>query len=435
MDVNPSDKVLLAVSGGVDSVVLAWLFKECGLTFGIAHCNFKLRGIESDQDERFVNELAHELKVDFFGRSFDTGNFAQERGISIQMAARELRYAWFKEVSDKHGYNLIATAHHNNDHTETVLMNITRSTGLAGLQGIKSRKGNIIRPLLFFTRQQIEEYAQSRQLHFREDSSNAETKYFRNKIRHKVIPALKEINPSFDQAIVSLSGIAEKTQQLMSYLIRKEFDPYVVFSGQRCLIKITSLLEAPARELVLWEYLNAFGFTHDVILEISESLQKQPGKLFYSSGYLCLIDRDQLIVEPLKGKPSEGEIIIDRNVDEVKVENGKFIFSIHQLAEKDNFKTEPNEVILDFFQMTYPLKLRHPQDGDYFFPFGMKGKKKLNDFLTDKKLPLTEKKKIWLLCNSDGVICWVVGMRSDNRFRVNSSSDKMLSIKFVPNPD
>jgi tRNA(Ile)-lysidine synthase len=424
------EKILLAISGGLDSVVMLKLFVKAGVNIGIAHCNFALRNQESDDDEVFVRNLAGEQKADFFSKRFATEAYAKSRGISIQMAARDLRYEWFEKIRHENGYHYIATAHHADDHAETIILNMTRGAGLAGLQGIKQVNSKIIRPLWSFSRQQIIEYARQEKILFREDSSNPETKYIRNRIRHTVVPVLREINPAFTVAMVNLSEHAAKAQETLAFLIRREFDQHVLIKGDHVVVQIEPLLATPHPEVILYEYLKEFGFSGSIIKEIAAGLSRQPGKIFFSQNFQCLKDRSALIISPLDSELLHEEIVIHEDENCISFPSGELqIRSLMNHGIK-TFTSVDHEVFFNAEKIHFPLILRKPREGDWFIPFGMTGKKKISDFLTDKKIPLTWKNKIWLLC-SDNMICWVVGMRADNRFRVDNPVQSVLHIKFV----
>ena len=425
----PHERILLAVSGGMDSVVMADLFEAAGYNFAIAHCNFKLRGSDSNGDEVFVGEVASRLGKKFYSESFDTIAFAKERGISIQMAARDLRYAWLENIREQHGFDWIATAHQSDDNTETILYNLTRGTGLKGLQGIPLKNGKIIRPLLNFCREEIEWYMKINSLAYREDLSNREDRYIRNKIRHRIIPLLKEINPSVNKSVQELSEITAKTYRLLDYFVSKDFSGQIHKKDGKTYIPVNLLLEYPDREIIIYELLKDFGFQSPEIEDIALSLEKQPGRLFFSKDFVCVKDRDHLIISQKKSD-EKTEILIHSDQKEIQSLQGLIRMRIVDIDEIPDLKTDSNTAYLDVSLLSFPLKLRNPADGDSFIPFGMSGKKKISDFLTDMKIPRTEKKNIWLLTSEDQ-IAWVVGFRIDNRFRVKKTTQKVLEIKLL----
>ncbi len=426
---HPHEKILLAVSGGMDSVVMAHLFNAADYHFDIAHCNFKLRGSGSDQDEVFVRDLASRLGKEFFTQSFDTKTFAKEKSVSIQMAARELRYAWLESIREQQGFDWIATAHQSDDNTETILYNLVRGTGLKGLQGIPLKNGKIIRPLLNFSREEIEWFVKNNSLEYREDLSNREDKYIRNKIRNKIVPLLKEINPSLNKSFQELSQISTKTYGLLEYFVQRDFKNNVYEKDGKIYIPVKFLLQYPEREIIIYELLKDFGFQSPEIEDIALSLEKHPGKLFFSKDHVCLKDRDHLIISR-KASDEKKEILIHSDQKETWFSDWLIRMRIVDIEDITDFRADSNIAYLDFSLLKFPLKLRNPEDGDFFIPFGMSGKKKISDFLTDLKIPRTEKKNIWLL-TSDDRIAWVVGLRIDNRYRVKKTTKNVLEIKLL----
>lgn len=428
--INRKDKLLLTVSGGVDSVVMVHLVKAAGFNFSIAHCNFKLRGEESDNDELFVKNLALEAGVSFFSKSFDTYRYARQKGISIQMAARDLRYQWFEEVRKKNNFSFICVAHHKDDNAETVLINIIRGTGLAGLQGIREKRSFVLRPMWIFSRNEIERYAIEKKLGFRDDSSNNDTKYIRNKIRHRVLPVLREINPSINESFSRLSKIMRNTDTLLHYFIEKDTPDFVTKASDKIEIDIKILTNYPSVEFILYELLKDYGFQPAVVENISLSLDSQPGKRFYSPTHVCLKDRDKLVVSPVKDQ--SGEILeVAMGQSEVLSSTGRFVFTYFSDFMLENLSGDSLEAFVDLSKIAFPMVIRHVKEGDFFYPIGMSGKKKLSDYLTDKKIPLTEKSDVWLICSGEKIV-WVVGMRPDERFKVKNTSRNVLGIKFIP---
>ena len=425
--IQNKEKTLLAVSGGLDSVVMAFLFHKSGLPFAIAHCNFKLRGNDSDLDESFTRQLAQKLGVKFYSKEFQTEKYAEENRISVQMAAREIRYSWLEEIRQTRGYDKIATAHHLDDNTETILINLIRGTGLKGLQGIPVKYKNLIRPMLIFSREEIKQYAGVEKISYREDLSNLEDKYIRNKLRHKVIPVLKEINPSLDKSIETLSDISSKTHELFHFLIERGFQGKIVKKDGKTFIPIDEVLTYPHPELILYQLLKDFGFQSPVISDIAANLEEQAGKLFFSESFICLKDRDFLIISPRKHREQE-EFEIKKGQDFLQIPGIQFHFNEIKAEVFTGFTEDKNTAWLDLSKLKFPMILRHPREGDNFSPLGMSGKKKISDFLTDLKIPRTEKSDIWLL-TSGGEIAWVVGLRIDERFRVRKTTRKILEIK------
>jgi tRNA(Ile)-lysidine synthase len=419
------NKILLAVSGGVDSVVLLDLFVKIGYTAGIAHCNFGLRGKESDGDEFFVKDLAKKNHIPIFIKRFETEHYATQNGISIQMAARDLRYTWFEELIKAEGYDLIATAHNFNDTVETVLFNLIKGSGLKGLTGIPVRTRNIIRPMLFATRKEIDSYAATHQLPFREDSSNTSIKYHRNHIRHKIIPELEKINPGFIDTMKNTLARLDGMQRVcVSWLESHESDILKQKGGDMYLNKDFFMqVREPA---VLYEVIHEFGFNFDQCTRILEFLDGGSGKVYYSDKYVLNNDRTHLIISR-KGlqkahiKISSGEKMIE--TDRFKLEMDYMERGIEKMDEN------PDIAYLDHDSLKYPLEFRNWEEGDWFVPLGMKGKKKLSDFMIDKKIPLNLKNRIMVLV-SGGTIAWVAGFRLDDRFKVKDDTKNILKITY-----
>jgi len=415
-------KILIAISGGVDSVVLAYLCKQMNLNIALAHCNFNLRDKESDADEDFVLELAKDWDLEVFIENFNTKQFAIDKKISTQMAARTLRYFWFDEIASQLGFNYILTAHHADDNFETFLINLSRGTGLDGLLGIPSMNKNIIRPLLPFKRDDIEKYAKQKGLKWREDSSNSSTKYLRNKLRHDVIPILKGINPQLLQNF-------EKTQQYLND-IKSIVDEGVNDVAKRVVSKtsndgiafnIKELQQLSNTKAYLYELLNGYGFTQwEDILDL---LTAQPGKQVFSNTHRLFKDRDYLILSEIDELPDES-IKIQESQSLVLTSFGKLLITkIDTINE-----TSKHIAYVDANLLKFPLTLRQWQEGDYFYPSGMTGKKKLSKYLKDEKFSLLDKENLWLLCSSDEIV-WVLNHRTDNRFIVTEDTKEILKIE------
>ncbi len=426
---DPREKILLTVSGGIDSMVMMHLFYAAGLRFGVAHCNFKLRGHESDADEALVREKAESIDTEVFVTSFHTTLYAREEGISIQMAARELRYQWFEEIRTAHEYDWIATAHHQDDHSETVLINLVRGTGLRGLKGIPLKTGKIIRPLACFSRSEIEDYVQKHHIPFRQDASNADDKYLRSKIRHQMVPFLKRINPSLDQSMMDLSKMANEAMELLQFFIEKEIKPHLSYHDDRLIISIPAILAFPATGLILFELLRPYNFPPKVVDHILSHLHSQPGKLFYSPTHVCLKDRTNLIISRYSQTDITDTHLIHQGQTSVTMGDEVLTCKLRKVDASPVFLNDSSIALLDADKLKYPLKLRHPREGDHFIPLGMSGKKKISDFLTDVKVPLTLKNKTWLLI-SDNTIVWVVGHRIHEHFKVRKSTHNLLEITY-----
>jgi tRNA(Ile)-lysidine synthase len=425
------EKILLAVSGGVDSMAMFYLFREAGFHFGVAHCNFKLRSRESDSDEQLVEETAMKMGVPFFKKSFPTREYAHNHGVSIQMAARELRYQWFEEIRSQNNYDYIATAHHRDDHTETVFINITRGSGLGGLRGIPLKNGKIIRPIACFSRQQLNEYVYRNKILYREDTSNADDKYLRNRIRHHVIPLLKQINPSLDRAIEELSGSVLQAYELADYLIKKEVRPNIRFIGERLEVPVNSIINTPGQMIILSEILKPFNFQLPVVQDILDALQSQPGKLFYSSTHVCLKDRHFLIIHPIPETDRSSIYYVEQGLEKVDLPSGQMQFFQYTAENIPDFPDDNNTAFLDLEKLQFPLEIRNPRDGDHFIPLGMSGKKKISDFLTDLKIPRTQKDKVWLLVSHETIV-WVAGYRIHDHYKIKKAGRTILEVHYKP---
>ena len=425
---RPSETVLLTVSGGVDSVAMLDLFHSAGFKTGIAHCNFQLRGAESEGDEQFVRTLGDDRGLACHVRSFDTQQVAAEEGISIQMAARNLRYAWFEELRQQCRYDWIATAHNQDDILETFFINLSRGTGIRGLTGIPVRAGKLIRPLLFASREEILEYAGMNQLDFREDSSNTSEKYLRNKIRHKLIPLMEEQNPSFRQ---SMSETIEKLKDSgILYLreIERIKNLVSLTESDRTTINLRELLRMDPLKTILYEILADFSFTSHMMEDILPALEGPPGKQFFSSTHRMVKDRNQLIITPLEKSEIRKYYL---ELEQARIQE-PLQLEWKVLEKTDSFiiPKDPEIACLDFDLLNFPLILRRWQTGDYFQPFGMKGMKKLSDYLIDMKVSLPDKEKVWLLTTGSKIV-WVAGYRIDDRFRITEKTRNILMIKIA----
>jgi len=403
-------RVLLAVSGGVDSMVMAWLFSKFSIAFAIAHCNFQLRGNESDLDMLLVEEYARQLSVPFYCKKFDTRRICKESKQSVQEAARNLRYAWLQDLADANTYHYIATAHHLDDSIETALINLTRGTGVRGLSGIPQVNGKIIRPLLSVSRSEIESCAQSQLVPFRTDESNLEDAYLRNSLRNQIIPALKVLRPGFSEI---LRDFLERMQATADAL-EKFVDGYKL----KCLkqekdgvsIAISELGGEKYSGLILFEILKDFGFSAEVCRQLHDSLSGQSGKMFYSSAYKAIKDRDKIFILPiLTGEEAEPHVISNSSS---QVTIGNLLFSFEMVHEEvpPSFDKGNLTAYFDADRLQFPLLLRKMQPGDSIVPLGMHGRKKLSNLLVDKKIPLHEKENTWVLMSGNNIV-WVPGLQ------------------------
>jgi len=418
----------LGVSGGRDSVVMAQYFKQAGFEFGIAHCNFKLRGTESDAEERFTSELADELEVPFYTTVFDTISYASDRGISIQMAARELRYNWLEEIRADFGYEYIAIGHHQSDAAETILLNLTRGTGISGLHGILPKRNKLIRPLLFHTRDEIDRIVDTEDFKYCNDSSNNSSKYARNKIRLQVIPILKELNPNLEETFKSNARRFFELEQLLHHHIDELKDRLFTYrQNNEILIPINDIKNLQPQRTLLYGLLSPFNFTEAVLGDLINSLESQPGKIFESATHQITIDRGSLIVTG-RNQPAPADVLIT-GTDNEYTWNGALYNSYIVSVSDFRKKTSGNTVQLDHRLLSFPLRLRSWTSGDFFYPFGMRGRKKLSDFFIEQKIPRQMKHKIGILENGNGDILWVAGHRSDDRYKISAASEKIFILE------
>ncbi len=422
------EATLLAVSGGVDSVVMADLFYQANLPFAIAHCNFGLRGAASDGDEAWVRKLAQQYGVQVYVQHFATQAYAQAHQLSIQMAARELRYRWFEELCDTHHLGKIATAHHANDLVETLLFNLTKGTGLAGLHGILPRQGRLIRPLLFATKESILAYAQAHNLTWREDSSNAQDKYARNLIRNKVIPVLKSINPSLEATtyttITRLSQVeAFVTEQLASLqkAITHEQDGITY-------LKVSSIRTKPWAPVLLWEMLKPFGFNFLQISSLWES-SSPSGKMIESATHQIYVDRTTWMLSQSQQSARPLTYIIEPDATHISLP--AYSLQIRTVPGLQYHLVADSQVAgLDLSGLQFPLVVRTWQPGDFFYPLGMQKRKKLSDFLIDCKVPVLVKEKVMVLVAGHDIV-WVIGYRIDDRFKVAKVTEQVYEIRLI----
>ncbi|GAG70484.1 unnamed protein product, partial [marine sediment metagenome] len=400
------DKFLLACSGGLDSVVLAHLCTQCELDFSLAHCNFKLRGEESDKDEKFVQELAKKLSKSFFTEDFETLDYAHDQKVSVQMAARNLRYEWFNGLMQQNNIKTLVTAHHADDNLETFIINLSRGTGIKGLTGIPSQKRNIVRPLLPFTRIQILEFANGSNLAWREDQSNAETKYLRNKIRHEIVPLLKELHPTFLANFSETQEFLKQIADISDNHIGQLKEDIFKEEGEVIRIKIESLLSLKPLEAHIHALFSAYGFT--AWEDLQHLLKAMSGKEVRSRTHRLVKDRDFLLLTNI-AENFQQEFQITKKDTEIQFPIGLRISTVHSIEE-----VGPKVLYVDKETLKYPLTLRKWQKGDYFYPLGMGGRKKLSKYFKDEKVDVIAKEKQWLLCSGNDII-WVVEKRADDR--------------------
>ncbi len=412
-------KLLLAVSGGIDSMVLLDLFYKLRFDIYVVHCNFQLREIESDGDEMLVKEICQDRYIPYFIEKFDTLEFAKENKLSIQLAARKLRYDWFQEIISL-GYDYVLTAHHLDDNVETFLINFTRGTGLEGLTGIPAQNGNIIRPLLSFSREEIENYALENKIQWREDSSNASDKYFRNKLRHDIVPVLKELNIGFLDSFQNTLNHLQQAESLVDDASILVYEKVVQEKENRLEISLKTLLQFKNYKAYLFQWLKTYGFS--AWNDIYDLVDAQSGKQIFSETYVLLKDREKLILSEIKTSNNLEVFIIESLDDKVNIPL-KLRFS----KAVNIFETHSNCIFVDENKIKFPLTIRKWQEGDYFYPSGMNGKKKLSKYFKDEKYSLLDKKNQWLLCSEEQIV-WVIGKRVDNRFTSNETTQNSIKI-------
>lgn len=426
--VKNGQKILLGISGGVDSIVLAHLFLQSHIETEWAHCNFHLRGSESDGDEVFVRQLAKEWSVPLHCKDFNTDSYAREKGISIQMAARELRFQWFNELMLQQHCNSIATAHHAGDSIETFFVNLMRGSGLRGLTGIAPKSGNIVHPLLFCGRADIMEYAHQNKLSFREDSSNASTKYMRNSIRHEILPLFERHNPSFSRRMMENMELLRQSYGLLEYQGEKAREACIKTGDGRIEMDVPALRSYRPLQPVLHYLIGDYGFSGNDVANIAGAMTDESGKLFASSTHRLLIDRNRIIIEPLEDGFIATEVFLHNKSGEISVPLRLKWEVIKALPGGFRFPTDNQSHLLNAENLKWPLKLRKWQPGDSFVPFGMKGRKKISDFLIDEKIDRFEKERVYVLM-AGNEICCIPGYRISENFRIRDSKHEVLKLQ------
>ncbi|MET4082522.1 tRNA(Ile)-lysidine synthase [Pedobacter sp. UYP30] len=414
-------RILLAVSGGKDSVLMLHLFKSLSIDIGVAHVNFKLRGAESQRDEDFVRNLASSLNVPFFTTHFDTKKYATLHKISTQMAARDLRYKWFEEIRRTEKYDFIALAQHKNDVAETMLINLLRGTGLSGLHGILPKKDKLIRPLLFLNRAEIDALIGKHQFTYVEDSSNLSSNYIRNKIRLEVMPRLREINTNVENTFTENAARVAEVEAFLAMQVAEIWKDTVQQKIDGWYFSIAKIKALYPVSLLLYELLKPFHFSASVVNEIIDAFDGQSGKCFFSVSHRAIISRGLLIIAELQNEGIESQLI--------HPDSQSLLFANHQLCfslmDGNEYEQKPNKAFLDAAKLIYPLQVRTWQTGDKFIPLGMKGFKKISDFFIDEKVAQHLKDTTPILLNGNGDVLWLAGMRQDNRYKVRSSTKKV----------
>lgn len=426
LSVTKSDKILLAVSGGRDSMLMACLFLRAGYTCVIAHCNFGLRQQESDLDEALVREFAAEKQVPFFAKRFDTTAYAAAKGISIQMAARDLRYEWFEALRLQEEAQWIAIAQHQNDHIETVLLNLTRGTGLQGLRGILPKRDRLIRPLLFLSATEVAEFVQTEGIPYRDDQSNFSTKYARNKIRLDIVPRFKEITPDFDQVMVANIRHFEEAYTLLEAFVDPIRKRLFTAQGDKIAVSKADLAGYIHDLSLLFELFKPYNFPKDILSDLQGAWQGDSGKRFQSASHELLLDREWLWIRPLATVEKLKTTVVLNATDASLLFAGReFLFSV---SEDLSIKGERAGAQVDWEKLVFPLRLRYWEMGDVFYPLGMVGKKKVSDFFIQQKIGVYDKKDIPIVVNGNGEIIWIVGYRLDNRYRITESTKKVFTL-------
>lgn len=407
---SKQDKILVALSGGADSVALTRILITLGYHCEAAHCNFELRGEESDRDEDFVRNFCRSLNIKCHSIHFETRRYAAQQSISIEMAARELRYNWFSKICEESDCQVVAVAHHKDDSVETMLLNLIRGTGINGLLGIRPKNGNVVRPLLCASRQEVVEYLHRMNQTYVTDSTNLEDEYTRNKIRLNLLPLMEEINPSVKDGLVKTSSYLNDISKIYQQAIKESIDRIFITPEKE--ISIEKLMNEPAPQALLFEVLSPLGFNSTQVEEVYGSLNGQPGKRFISSQWQVVKDRDLLLIEKVKTANDKPQIIFEEVL----------------LTKEFVIPKDKNTACFDANKFKGVISIRKWEKGDYFIPFGMKGKKLVSDFMTDSKFSLLKKEQQWVLsCNDQ--IAWLIGERTDNRFRIDDSTQKVIIAK------
>ncbi|MDH5602607.1 MAG: tRNA lysidine(34) synthetase TilS [Cyclobacteriaceae bacterium] len=428
-DISGESKFLLAVSGGIDSMVMVDMFMKAGLRFVVAHCNFRLRGKESDEDEQFVGNFCRDHKISFLTKTFSTKNHAKKLGISVEMAARELRYEWFSQLMEEMNFHFLCTAHHQNDSLETALFNLTKGTGIAGLRGIRPLAGYILRPLLEMTRRDIVSYAGENNLLWREDRTNREDVYHRNYIRHHVVPALEKINPNVTGTFVFTSERIRGAESLLEKYLQ-EIAGRIISNREEvvCIDKtILGRYSMEEAKTILYSILKSYGFEYGRMTDIYDSLKGQPGKRFEGEGHVLYSDRDCWCLARNVGE--EEEAVVKISQEDVQVNFGDQQFKISIVEKKDWCLVKEKKVAqLDASRLVFPLEVRKWQKGDFFSPLGLKGKKKVSDYMIDRKIPLTLKRHKLVFLSGKNII-WLSGEQIDDHYKVEDKTERILLIE------
>jgi tRNA(Ile)-lysidine synthase len=422
--ISSSDKLLVAVSGGADSMALLHLLHQSGYELAAAHCNFQLRGADSDADEQLVTAYCKANNIQLFTTSFETTKYSKENKVSIEMAARELRYDWFSSLIDEHHLQVVVTGHHGNDSIETFFLNLVRGTGLRGLSGINYRFANVIRPLLDYNRTEIDAYCAHHQIDYCHDVSNDDTKFIRNKIRHEIVPVLESINPAFFETMQSNLEHLRDAERMLESEVKRFIETDVVDEDDKVIIPISKLENYPHYASLLFEVLRPYGFNSAVVNEVIHHLHGLSGKQFFSDTHRLIKDRHNLLVLPIE----------EIGVQHFWIEEGKnsavvpIDVSVYHKPHDFKFSRNPHLIHLDADQVELPLLVRKWKQGDAFMPLGMRGFKKVSDFFIDEKYSLKDKEDAWLVVSGEAIV-WVLGKRIDDRFKVGNRTKRILEIE------
>lgn len=422
-----ADLVLVAVSGGLDSVVLLDVLHRLGARIAVAHCHFGLRGEEADADELFVRKLAKQYEAPYHAEFFQTKAFAEREGISTQMAARLLRYRWFEQVREDNGYAVIATAHHRRDAAETMLLNLTHGTGLAGLHGIRAKHGHVVRPLLPCAKDDLYDYVVENRLIWREDASNDSPVYQRNRLRQQVLPVLRDINPNLDNTLAATAERVGGAEEIVRRYVEGLASQVRRDEAEATYFDLAPLAQAAAPALVLHELLRDFGFAWPVVKEIVAAFDAPAGRQFDSPTHRLVKDRGQLVITPRR-LAQYGTFQLAEGQEDL-LADGLRLRATYHAGEGYAIPRSRSTAALDIDKLKFPLTLRRWREGDWFMPLGMKGKKHLSDFLIDQKVPLNLKDEVRVLTSADGKICWVVGFRVDERFKVEDTTARVVAVQ------
>jgi tRNA(Ile)-lysidine synthase len=422
---KPTERVLLAVSGGIDSMAMWRLFEDARYDYSVIHCNFQLRGADSDADEELVVRIAEQRGIKLFVKKFDTREYALLMGISIEMAARELRYKWFEEIRIEEKFRYLATAHHLDDLMETFFINLVRKTGIKGLTGFRSKSGYLIRPMLFTNRQEIENYATQKDIEFRTDKSNNELIYQRNFIRHQIIPGLEKLNTAFRSNLTDTMLNLREVEDFYQTEVNRQIKRITKHDGLYNEITISDLMKLPHPRQVLFEWMNQFGFNPPTIEQIFINMEGDPGRQFYSKTHRLVIDRNKLIVTEATTELNQVFYIEE---DDLEIFNPIHLTLYQTEIEHFIIDPDPRLASLDFDKLQFPLVVRKWNAGEYFQPLGMEGFKKISDFFIDQKLSIPEKENTWIIYSGDKV-AWITGLRIDNRFKITTNTKNVFCIR------